>query len=168
MLKEDLTRDSLYLDLKEIVENLGMVLCYAKKSMQGSTVQIFVDIMKPEGETGIDDCALVHNSILPRLEMKYGRDNIYVEVATPGLQRNLRDYFEFTVFSGKRCRVYSLKYSSWVTGVISRTEGRSVVLSDYEVEDSGEKGEEITFEFDDIQKAKLEYKWEDMKNVRVK
>lgn len=168
MLKNEITGDPLYLDLKEIVANLGMVLCYVKKSNQNSTIQISVDIMKPEGETGIDDCALVHNTILPRLEMKYGRDNLYVEVATPGLQRNLRDYYEFSVFTGKRCRVYSLKYSCWVNGIICATDGNSVTLNDYEIEDTGEKGESMTFGYEDIQKAKLEYKWEDMKNVRVK
>ena len=168
MLKNEITRDPLYLDLKDIVANLGMELCYVRKSMLGSTVQIFVDIMKPEGETGIDDCALVHNTILPRLEMKYGRDELYVEVSTPGLQRNFRDIHEFSVFTGKRCRVYSQGKSSWITGIIEETDDEGVTLSDFEVENSKEKGETIKLGYEDIQKAKLEYKWEDMKNVRVK
>ena len=168
MLKNEITTDPLYQDLKDIVADLGMVLCYVKKSMQGSTVQIFVDIMKPEGETGIDDCAKVHNTILPRLSMKYGRDDLYLEVSTPGLQRNFRDVYEFTLFKGKRCRVYSLGHSSWISGIIAETDGDGVTLSDYEVEDTKEKGTDIRIGFGDIQKAKLEYKWEDMKNVRVK
>ena len=168
MLKNEITSDPLYLDLKDIVADLGMVLCYVKKSMQGSTVQIFVDIMKPEGETGIDDCAKVHNTILPRLSMMYGRDDLYLEVSTPGLQRNFRDIYEFSLFKGKRCRVYSLEHSSWICGLIGETDGDGVTLSDYEVEDTKEKGDVIRIGFGDIQKAKLEYKWEDMKNVRVK
>lgn len=168
MLKNEITSDPLFLDLKDIVANLGMVLCDAKKSMQGSTVQITVTIMNPEGETGIDECAKVHNTILPRLEMKYGRDDLYLEVSTPGIQRNFRDYYEFLVFKGKRCRVYSQKFSSWVCGVIGETSCDGVTLSDYVVEDTEEKGEEISIGFDDIQKAKLEYKWGDVKNVRAK
>lgn len=168
MLKNEITGDPLFQDLNEIVANLGMVLCYVKKSNQNATIQISVDIMKPEGETGIDDCALVHNTILPRLEMRYGRDNLYVEVSTPGLQRNLRDVYEFSVFSGKRCRVYSLKYSCWVNGIIAQADADGVTLDDFEIEDTAEKGESMRFGYDDIQKAKLEYKWEDMKNVRVK
>ena len=168
MLKNEITRDPLFEDLKDIVANLGMVLCYVRKSTQGKTVQIFVDIMKSEGETGIDECALVHNTILPRLEMKYGRDDLYLEVSTPGLQRNLRDIYEFSVFKGKRCRVYSQKYSSWLTGIITETTDNGLSLSDYEVEDTKEKGESIELGYEDIQKAKLEQKWEDMKNVRVK
>ena len=168
MLKNEITGDPLFRDLNEIVANLGMVLCYVKKSKLGATTQVFVDIMKPEGETGIDDCALVHNTILPRLSVMYGREELYLEVSTPGLQRNLRDVYEFTVFTGKRCRVYSLARSSWVSGVIEGTEDKKVILSGYEVEDTAEKGERVEIGFDDIQKAKLEYKWEDMKNVRVK
>ena len=95
MLKNEITTDPLYLDLKDIVADLGLVLCYVRRSTQGKTVQIFVDIMKPEGETGIDDCAKVHYTILPRLAMKYGRDDLYLEVSTPGLQRNFRDTILF-------------------------------------------------------------------------
>jgi len=168
MLKNEITRDPLFTDLKDIVANLGIRLCYVRKSMLGKTVQVFVDIIKTEGETSIDDCALVHNTILPRLEMKFGRDDLYLEVSTPGLQRNLRDVYEFSVFLGKRCRVYSQQYSCWVTGVIEETYEDGISLSDFEVEDKGEKGESIKIAYEDIQKAKLEYKWEDMKNVRVK
>ena len=168
MLKNEITGDPLFRDLNEIVTNLGMVLCYVKKSRLGATTQVFVDIMKPEGETGIDECALVHNTILPRLQVMFGRDELYLEVSTPGLQRNLRDVYEFSVFTGKRCRLYSLARSSWVNGIIEGTEKNKVILSGYEVEDTAEKGERIEIGYDDIQKAKLEYKWEDMKNVRVK
>ena len=168
MLKNEITRDPLFQDLNEIIANLGMVLCYVKTSKQGSSTQVFVDIAKPEGETGIDDCALVHNTILPRLSMKYGRDELYLEVSTPGLQRNLRDVYELTVFRGRRVRLYCQSTSSWVSGVIENTDDRKVTLTDYEVEDTAEKGERIEIGLEDIQKAKLEYKWEDMKNVRVK
>lgn len=168
MLNNEITKDPLFEDLRGIVENLGMVLCDAKKSMQGKTVQISVTIMNPAEETGVDDCAKVHNTILPRLQMKYGRDDLYVEVSTPGLQRNFRDVYEFQVFKGKRCRVYSFGASSWISGTIDEVGDDGVTLLDYEVEDSKEKGEEKRIEFADIQKAKLDYRWEDVKNVRVK
>ena len=167
MLRNEITGDPLFTDLKDIVADLGLVLCYVRKSTQGKTVQVFVDIMSPEGETGIDECARVHNTILPRLEMKYGRDDLYLEVSTPGLQRNLRDIYEFTVFRGKRCRVYSQKYSSWICGIIGEAGDDGLSLTGYEVEDTRESGESIELGYEDIQKAKLEYKWEDMKNVRV-
>ena len=156
------------MDLREIVENLGMVLCDVKKTMQGTTVQISVAIMNPQEDSSVDDCAKVHNTILPRLQIKYGRDNLYVEVSTPGLQRNFRDVYEFEVFKGKRCRLYSLSAASWIEGVIGNVENSCVTLLDYEIETSKEKGQEKLVEFNDIQKAKLDYKWEDMKSVRVK
>ncbi|MFC2822070.1 MAG: ribosome assembly cofactor RimP [Spirochaetales bacterium] len=168
MLRNEIKEDPLFSELEDIVANLGMVLCYVRKSMLGTTTQIFVDIMKAEGETGIEDCAAVHNTILPRLEMRFGREDLHVEVSTPGLQRTLRDIYEFSVFKGKTCRVYSLKLCSWVTGIISGTDNNGIELSDFEVEDTKEKGEKIEFSYEDIQKAKLEHRWEDMKNVRVK
>ena len=168
MLKNDIVKDPLFVDLKAIVENLGMVLCDVKKTMQGTTVQISVVIMNPAEDSSVEDCAKVHNSILPRLQVKYGRDNLYVEVSTPGLQRNFRDTYEFEVFKGKRCRLYSLSASSWMEGLVGNVENNGVTLLDYEVENSKEKGQEKFVEFNDIQKAKLDYKWEDVKNVRVK
>lgn len=168
MLTNSIVREPLFVDLKDIVSDLGMVLCDVKKTMQGTTVQISVIIMNPQGDTSIDDCAKVHNTILPRLQVRFGRDNLYVEVSTPGLQRNFRDVYEFEVFQGKRCRLYSLSAASWMEGVIGKVENQTVTLLDYEVENSKEKGEEKLIEFNDIQKAKLDYKWEDVKNVRVK
>jgi len=168
MLNNEITKDALFEDLRGIVENLGMVLCDAKKTMQGRTVQISVTIMNPTAETGIEDCAKVHNSILPRLQMKYGRDDLYLEVSTPGLQRNFRDVYEFQVFKGKSCRVYSSAIASWINGVIGNVENNCVTLLNFEIENSKEKGEEKKIDFSDIQKAKLDYRWEDMKGVRVK
>jgi ribosome maturation factor RimP len=168
MLKNDIVKDPLFVDLKDIVADLGMVLCDVKKTMQGTTVQISVVIMNPQEDSSVEDCAKVHNTILPRLQVHYGRDNLYVEVSTPGLQRNFRDAYEFEVFTGKRCRLYCLSAASWMEGVIGKAEKDGVTLLDFEVENSKEKGEEKFVEFDDIQKAKLDYKWEDVKNVRVK
>lgn len=168
MLTNCIVKDPLFVDLKDIVANLGMVLCDVKKTMQGTTVQISVIIMNPLGDTSIDDCAKVHNTILPRLQVRFGRDNLYVEVSTPGLQRNFRDVYEFEVFQGKRCRLYCLSETSWMEGVIGKVENEAVTLLDYEIENSKEKGEEKMIEFNNIQKAKLDYKWEHVKNVRVK
>ncbi|MCF0237403.1 MAG: ribosome assembly cofactor RimP [Sphaerochaetaceae bacterium] len=167
MLNNEILSSPLYQELCPLVEALGMDLCDVRKSVQGKTVQIFVTVALKEGETGVDECAKVHHTILPRLQMQYGREELYMEVSTPGIQRNFRDVHEFRIFKGKRVRVYSQKFSSWVCGLIGETKDSSVCLTQYEVEDTKESGDILELNFEDIQKAKLEYKWEDMKNVRV-
>ena len=90
----------------------------------------------------------------------YADRDIQLEVSSPGLQRNFKDYMEFSVFTGKSVRVYSVPESSYITGKIESADSSSVTLSEYLVEDMNEKGDRITIPFSDIAKAKLEYRWE--------
>lgn len=169
MLNNEIRENPLFLGLEDTVKGLGLELVDVKKTQQGGgTVLVSVTIVSKDKEAGIDECAMVHRAIMPELELQIGRDNLAMEVSTPGLQRNFRDFWEFMVFQGRRCRVYSISRSSWVTGIIEQSEAEIVKLSDYLVEDTSEKGQTIELGYSDIQKAKLEYKWEDVKNVRVK
>ncbi len=169
MLNKEIVNDKLFCELKPVVNGLGMQLVDVKKTQQAhNTTLVSITITAFEGEAGIDECALVHRAVQPMLELEIGRDNLAMEVSTPGLQRIFRDFWEFEVFKGKRCRVYSLFFSSWITGIISEVKECAVVLGDYLIEDKSENGQQLEIGYEDIQKAKLEYKWEDVKNVRIK
>ena len=92
--------------------------------------------------------------------MIYADRDIQLEVSSPGLQRNLKDVMEFSVFTGKDVRCYSVSDSCYIVGRIASCDGSSVTLSGYHKEDKDEDGESITLPFSDIAKAKLEYRWE--------
>lgn len=160
MLKNDVRNEKLFEEMACIAEGLGMYLVDVYRNVKGpSEVQVCLTVMMKSGETGVDELTAFHRAAQSRLELEIGRDVLSMEVSSPGLQRTLKDWYEFSVFTGKRCRVYSQKYSSWVEGTIGECEDSSLMLLDCVVIDTGEAEDCIKFDFADVQKAKLEYKW---------
>lgn len=147
--------------VKPYADALSVKVIEISKAVKSLTdVHLTITIAKNPGEVTIDDCEAFHRAVLPVLELEYGREALSMEVTTPGIQRIFKDTYEFEVFTGKFCRVYSSIHSSWIEGTISSYENNKVTLNDYLVVDSNEKGESITLELGQISKAKLEYKWE--------
>ncbi len=157
MLGNEIIRNELYNTLSEIASQLGMDVVDINKTVHASEIHISITIQVRGSETGIDDCERFHRTVQPRLELEFGRDNLSMEVSTPGIQRSFRDCHEFSVFFGKRVRVYVLSLSSYAIGTISETDSESVLLTDVYIEDKNAKCKDLKINFNDIQKAKLEY-----------
>lgn len=152
------------MELKPFADSMNLSLVDVQKNVHGAKdVQVAIVIASKEGETSIDDCEKFHRTVQSRLEMLIGRDELSMEVSTPGLQRNFRDIWEFEVFNGKRCRVYDTSRSQWVEGNISACDQKTLTLLDYFIEDTGETGSYVEIELTDVHKAKLEYKFENKK-----
>lgn len=164
MLKNEIAQDKLFLELKPFADSLNLSLVDVQKNVHGAKdIQVAIVIASKEGETSIDDCEKFHRTVQSRLEMLIGRDELSMEVSTPGLQRNFRDIWEFEVFKTKRCRVYDTSRSQWVEGNIAGCDQKTLVLEDYLVEDTGEAGPSVEIELSNVHKAKLEYKFDNKK-----
>ena len=165
MLKNDLKNEKLYNELMPFAEGLGMRIVDVYKNIKGpAEVQVCITVMMKEGETGIDELTVFHRAVQPVLELETGRDVLSMEVSSPGLQRTFKDCIEFDIFRGKRCRVYSLEKSSWIEGTIKSADADGVVLAQCVNIDSNECSDSLNLKYTDIQKAKLEYKWENKKS----
>ena len=169
MLENSIAKDSLFLELQEFASALGLVVVDVSKSVRStSDVHVSITIARKGSDVNIDDCENFHRAVQPFLELKLGRDALSMEVSTDGIQRNIKDFHEFEIFEGRYCRIYSSKYSSWVEGTITNPGEKSLVLSDYLITDSGIGGELLEMGFDEIQKAKLDFKWEGPEEKKVK
>ena len=96
-----------------------------------------------------------------RMQLALGERDLSLEVSTPGLERSFKDLYEFTLFAGRRVRVYDSGRSAWVSGIIEAAQEESVVLSEVFVEEKNKKTERMNIVYSAIQKAKLDYRWED-------
>lgn len=164
MIKNDIRKDSLFNELSPFAEAMDMALVDVHRNVKGPTeVQVQIVVMMKEGDTSVDQLASFHRAVQPRLELEIGREILSMEVSSPGLQRSFKDFHEFHVFLGRRCRLYSLSKSSWVEGDISLVTDDSVQLTDVLVIDTNESLASAVYPISDIQKAKLEYKWETKK-----
>lgn len=97
---------------------------------------------------GVNDCAKAHRLIEPRLETLLGTENIYMEVTSPGMERNIKNAAEFALFTGNAARVWDAQVSDWVSGTIVSSDETAITLN---IPDAGEQ----TIPYDRIQKAKL-------------
>ena len=151
MLTEEAGKSRLFSEIDELVRGLSLKTVEAVDAVHQGTHHMRVVVYKPDGDVNTDDLASVYNIIYPRYSVIFGDRDLELEVSSPGLQRNFKDVIEFSIFTGKLVRVYSISRSSYIIGRIN--------LDDAEIEGGDSLGT-ITLPFCDIAKAKLEYRWE--------
>jgi ribosome maturation factor RimP len=131
------TRDpdeALYDSLAPVIKGLNMSLIELTVFRgKGGTVQIKAVVYR-DGITGVDDCSRVHRGILPRLELAFPGQEIYLEVSSPGINRTIKDGSEFVHYIGKGVKCYRTDISDWTEGVLCAADDKGIVLR---MEDKG-------------------------------
>ena len=161
MLATGIQKTNLFMEYEPLLEAMGITLVDINRIDRGKSVTVTMVIVAKEAEVSVDHCAKVYRLVYPRMELQLGERDLQLEVSTPGLQRTLKDVYEFGLFTGKRVRVYDTSKEAWVSGIIAQADQTSVQLSQVFVEDAKEMIETMSVAFSDIQKAKLDYRWED-------
>lgn len=161
MLGTGIQNTALFLEYEPLLRDMGIILVDINRIDRGKTVSVSIIIKAAEQEVSVDHCAQVYRLVYPRMELQLGERDLQLEVSTPGLQRTLKDVYEFSLFRGKRVRLYDTSKEAWVSGIIETSDEHSVTLSHAYIEDTTEMQETQVVEFAVIQKAKLDYRWED-------
>lgn len=138
-----------YRECAPLVEALGYFLVELNVLNHKSSVRIYAVIAAKDSarEIGVDDCSKVHHALLPRLEALLGTDDTYMELTSPGMERNIKNAAEFVFFIGREVRVWDKNISDWVGGKITAADDKSVTLKKDDLEQ--------TFYFENIAKAKF-------------
>ncbi|NLK05360.1 MAG: ribosome assembly cofactor RimP [Spirochaetales bacterium] len=161
MLATGIQTTSLFKEYEDLLDAMGLKLVEINRLDRGMTVSVNIVILAKDTEVNVDHCAKVYRLVYPRMELQLAERDLQLEVSTPGLQRNLKDVYEFTLFVGKRVRVYDTTKEAWLSGIIQNSNDSSVTLSEVFIDDDKEMIETMVVEFASIQKAKLDYRWED-------
>jgi ribosome maturation factor RimP len=109
-------------------------------------------VVYKSGALGIDDCSRVHHALLPRLELAFAGQDLYVEVSSPGIERTIKDAAEFGHYIGRGLRCFRTDIFDWTGGVLHAADETQLVLK-------GKDGM-IPLRYDIIAKAKLDYSQE--------
>ncbi|MBQ4377689.1 MAG: ribosome maturation factor [Treponema sp.] len=143
-----------YTECEKIVSGLGFHLVELKISPQNGVTQILATITGADStqNIGVNDCSRVHKVLLPALEEMLGTDNTYMELTSPGMERNIRNAAEFPLFLGREIRVYDKTVTDWVGGVLKSADEKSLTLENTKEDGSQEQK---TISFEDIAKAKF-------------
>lgn len=138
--------------VKPIIENLGYKVydVIYQKEGKDNYLKIFID-----SDKGIDlnDCEKVNNSVNDILDEKdYIKAQYYLEISSPGLERNLRRDEQFLDNINKKIEVHlynSINKNKTVTGILKEYNENNIVIDDIKIEKSN------------ITSAKTIYNWEE-------
>ena len=142
----------LFFSLEPLIRGMGMSLIelnvFRMKARGGKSggAQVRAVVYR-DGVTGIEDCSKVHRTILPRLELAFPGQDVYLEVSSPGINRLIKDGGEFINYIGRGINCYRTDISDWTAGILLAADEEKIKLM-------GEGGE-ISLPYEIIAKARL-------------
>lgn len=143
-----------YSECEKIVNELGYHLVELKISPHKGTTHILAVITGTDSSVniGVNDCSKVHRILLPKLEELLGTEDTYMELTSPGMERNIKNAAEFALFAGRQVRVWDKNVTDWVGGTVVCSDEKSITL-----EFTQEDGSSVqkTVAYVDIAKAKF-------------
>ena len=137
---------SLRRQLEEVLDGLSFDLLELTVSRHRGSVQVRTVIYNGLS-IGTDDCTKVHRALMPRLELAFGGQDVYLEVSSPGIDRLIKDGSEFAHYRGRGVRCYRTDISDWTAGILQSADEKGIVIET-------EEGT-LRLEFEIIAKARL-------------
>ena len=141
-----------YKECAALVEGMGFKLVDLKIVPAKTTTKISAIIAssEPTANIGVNDCAKVHRALLTRLEALLGTEETTMELTSPGIEHNIKNAAEFTIFTGREIRIWDKTVNDWVHGKIYSADEKSVTLEQTD-------GTRATYLYENIAKAKFIY-----------
>jgi len=134
--------------LTAVLDGLKFSLIELSVSKQRGSVQIRAVIYNG-ASIGTDDCTKVHRALMPRLELAFPEQDVYLEVSSPGIDRLIKDSAEFAFYKGRAVRCFRTDISDWTAGILENADEKGIVIKN-------SKDGTVRLEFDIIAKAKLD------------
>lgn len=143
---------SLFDEIEPVIRGMGFSLVELSRQQTKGRLQVRLVIYHYRG-VGLKDCETIHRTILPRIELIEQSQDIYLEVTSPGITRNIKYANEFSIFVDRQVNVLGEDESDWVFGTIAN-------VDEHELELSTAEGT-YKMPIEKIKKARLAYAQED-------
>jgi len=139
-----------------VVNSYGFDIVEINVKNRADGLYINIVIYNPDG-VSLNDCSKVHRTIQGRLAVHTGNRDVFIEVSSPGVNRNLKSANEFNVFKGKTVKLLLGNNAEWGYYKIKETDKESVFLEPLKKDnDSLQNSNEVKILYSEIRKAKLE------------
>jgi len=113
--------------LKAVLDGLKYSLLELTISRSRGSVQVRVVIYNG-ASIGTEDCTKVHRAIMPRLELAFDKQDVYLEVSSPGVDRLIKEGAEFVHYKGRGVRCYRTDITDWTAGVLESADENGIIL----------------------------------------
>lgn len=134
--------------VSDVVSGMGYSVVDVNQSVVKGRTHVHLVIYRREG-VNVDDCAQIHKTIAPRLELLLDDRDVALQVASPGIDRTFKSNHEFSVFEDRGVKVLRKSSMKWTAGIVEQSDDSGVTLVS--------EGASVTIPFSDVQKAKLDY-----------
>ena len=146
--------------ISPVVEGLGFSIVELTAANRQDGIHISLVIYSPSG-VSVKDCERVHRLAAARAEVASDTRDVYFEVSSPGINRNIKNADEFGVFTGRRVKILCDGKSEWLHGVIMSADAQNVVIESVETIENKNERTENKIPYSQIKKAKLDFSWEE-------
>jgi ribosome maturation factor RimP len=99
-----------------ILDGMGLSLVEVSIGRHRGDIKVNLVLYKKDG-ISLDDLTKAQKTLRPRLELVYDRDNLSLEISSPGLARNIKHPREYGVFSGRKVKL--LLDENWIEGTLN-------------------------------------------------
>ncbi len=144
-----------YKIIAQVVNSFGFDIVEINSVNRADGLYIHIVLYSQEG-ISLNDCSKVHRTVQRRIEAHTGNRDVYIEVSSPGIGRNLKSANEFNVFKGKNIKLLFGDKEEWGFYKIKEADNESVILEPIEKDNKSESMDEIKLKYSEIRKAKLE------------
>ena len=116
-----------FTDYEPLVAGLGYTLVSLQVVQHRSSRLVKAVIHAAHG-IGVDDCSKVHRVLLSRAEVLFNSQDIQMEVSSPGLNRMIKNAFEFHAFIGENMKILESSGADWLEGTLVSADSAKISL----------------------------------------
>ncbi|MDR2663679.1 MAG: ribosome assembly cofactor RimP [Treponema sp.] len=140
--------DLLFDSLEPVAKGLGMSLIELAVSRHKGSIQVRA-VVYCSGAMGVEEVSRAHRAFMPRLELAFPEQDIYLEVSSPGIDRQIKDGSEFIHYTGRGVKCYRTDISDWTGGILGSADEKGIILKTPDGE--------LRLDWETIGKAKLSH-----------
>ncbi|GAB6090821.1 LSm family protein [Spirochaeta dissipatitropha] len=136
--------------LSPVLEGMNLQLVDLSSAITNGRRHLVVVVFSNDG-VGHDELGKAHKTIQARMQAldPHGYD-LSIELSTPGIDRVIKNQWEYKIFTGKGIRILTEDNSDWIYGVLENTDDSSIEISETD-------GQKRSIAIASIRKAKLDY-----------
>lgn len=118
--------NQLYISLNPLINKAGFKIVSISEQNISKEHHIYIVIYGKNHNTTINDCTEVYKLIYPRLSVMFENRDIHLEVSSPGINRNIKDIHEFSVFLDHSLKI--MTDNEWIYGKLTAYENSIITL----------------------------------------
>jgi len=119
------TEDRIHSIISPLLDSMGFSIVEYSLGRHKGDIRLNLVLYK-EGGISLDDLTAAQKILRPRLELEYDRENLSIEISSPGISRLIKSPREYQIFTGRKFRL--LIEDEWIEGTLKKAGEEHIVF----------------------------------------